>query len=125
MSEILPKPCAPPTAPVKVILPEPVVTVSALVAKATELTVEVNISAPFATLFTFVLMLTLLLSVTGPVKVCAPDVYTLPLKDIPLEEVALKPTKAVVAPTVPPNVIEPLPEAILKLVPVIVPAVIA
>ena len=64
---MLPKPWAPPTAPVNVMLPEPVVTLSALVAKATELTVELNITAPLVVLFTLVFMLTLAFNLTGPV----------------------------------------------------------
>ena len=40
--EILPSPCAPPTAPVKVILPEPTLTVSALAVVLSLLTVLLN-----------------------------------------------------------------------------------
>ncbi len=40
--EILPSPCAPPTAPVKVMLPEPTLTVSALAVVLSLLTVLLN-----------------------------------------------------------------------------------
>ena len=46
VKEILPSPCAPPTAPVKVMLPEPVVTVKSLVAAVMLLTVLLNAIAP-------------------------------------------------------------------------------
>ena len=64
---MLPKPWAPPTAPVKVMLPEPVVTVSALVARATEFTVEVNITAPLAVLFALAFIVRSAFNLTGPV----------------------------------------------------------
>ena len=44
--EILPSPCAPPTAPVKVMLPEPVVTVKSFVAAVMLSTVLLNAIAP-------------------------------------------------------------------------------
>ena len=108
---------APPTTPVKVMLPEPVVAVSALFAKATEFTVELNINAPFAVLLALVFIVTLAFNVTAPVYVWAPDVFTLPPTEIPLVDVALKLVSAVPDPTMPPKVIAPEPEPIVKLVP--------
>lgn len=60
--EILPSPCAPPTAPVKVILPEPTLTVSALAVVLSLLTVLLN-----ETVLLVVASVTAAASVTGPV----------------------------------------------------------
>ena len=65
--EILPKPCEPPTAPVKVTLPEPEVIVKSLVVDAAELSVEVKLMAPLAEPLLLELRVTLALSLTGPV----------------------------------------------------------
>ncbi len=56
--EILPSPCAPPTAPVKVILPEPEVRVKSLVAEVILSTVLLNAIAPLLEeLLLFIVML--------------------------------------------------------------------
>ena len=102
-----------PTAPEKVTLPEPAVTVRARVFDGLLLTVDVN-----ATEVLLVVAVTVDVKTTGPVYVCAPDVLTLPPILMAEDEVRLSVVNALVAPTVEPKVIEPEPVLMVKLVPV-------
>ena len=74
VSEILPKPCAPPTAPVKVIFAVPTESVKFLAAVASLSTVELN-----EILLSLVDKLTFPASDTASLYDCVPEVVTLPV----------------------------------------------
>ncbi len=109
--EILPSPCAPPTAPVKVILPEPTLTVSALAVVLSLLTVLLN-----ETVLLVVASVTAAASVTGPVYVCVPVVVTLPVRMVPdaWVELTSKLVNAALLPTVLLKVMLPVPAVIVS-----------
>jgi len=65
--DMLPKPCEPPTAPVKVTLPEPEEIVKSLVDDAAELSVEVKLIAPLAEPLLLEFRVRLAFNFTGPV----------------------------------------------------------
>ena len=111
VKEILPSPCAPPTAPVKVMLPEPALTVSARAVELSLLTVLLN-----DTVLLVLAKVVAAASVTGPVYVCVPVVVTLPVRMVPdaWVEVVAKLVSAVLLPTVLLKVILPVPAVMVS-----------
>ncbi len=111
VKEILPSPCAPPTAPVKVMLPEPTLTVSALAVVLSLLTVLLKDMALLV-----VARVVSAESVTAPVYVCVPVVVTLPVRMVPdaWVEVVAKLVNAVLLPTVLLKVMLPVPAVMVS-----------
>ncbi len=111
VKEILPSPCAPPTAPVKVMLPEPTLTVSALAVVLSLLTVLLKDMALLV-----VARVVSAESVTAPVYVCVPVVVTLPVRMVPdaWVEVVAKLVNAVLLPTVLLKVMLPVPAVMVR-----------
>ena len=107
-SEVKPPLAPAPMAPPKVTFPAPDEIDSAFAVLVVLLIVLEKIIAPPADPL-LLLSVIPFVNVTGPVKVCAPAVVTLPVNTIPAAPVALKLVIGLDAPTTPPKLMDEVP----------------